>query len=419
MFTRDFKKLHIVLTSLVGVLLVYVGLNFCLLYLAHWAERSANTYPYKYQDWLRYLLPTMINTGGQNKLFLLGESAVREAFLYEQFNREFPSMTTFQGSLSLGTLDDTLLVLDYVKCVYGDEALPKILVLGISPRFVANIPKNSSPFIMALNRYSPFYCVGQTSTGSYLIPKGRWECLVSRARFQRKQQSRYLTAFSALLFRLLDDGLPYESFIHEFPKIRALRSALTMRSLNSLSPAIDYVRDIGVGTSVGRWLRIKTSPYKYHHLVPRRPENMVKWLLHPESFWAEVYAWDPQISESTLRFQFERLLTFTSKHGIQLYVVNLPENKLGRDLYDPINYQNYHNLVLDSLDNVPFLDLREMLSERDFYDVVHTNLPGALRVTDKVVQFIKNHQNDSHKTSQMGSIERSIENGSKTKLTVN
>ncbi len=418
MFTRDFKKLHLVLTSLVCVLLVYVGLNFCLLYLAHWAERSANTYHFKNQDWLLYLLPTMINTGDQNKLFLFGESAVRENFIYEQFNREFPSMATFQGALSLGTLDDALLVLNYVKRVYGDEALPKVLVLGISPRFVANIPYQYSPLVDAINRYSPFYCVGKTSSGSYLIPKNRWESLVSRMRFQQKQQPRYLAAFSALLFRFLDDGLPYESFIQEFPKIRAFRSALSMRSLNNLSSAIDYVQDIGVGTSVGRWLRIKTSPYKYHHLVPWHPENMVKWLHHPESFWVKVYAWDPQKSESTVRLQFAQLLTFTSKHGIQLYVVNLPENALSRALYDPINYQNYHNLVLDSLDNVPFLDLREMLSEQDFYDVVHANLSGALRVTDKVVQFIKNHQNDAHKTSEMGSLERSIENGSKTKLTV-
>ena len=393
LFTRDFKKFRLVLASLLSVLLVYVVLNFCLLCLACWAETRANTYPYRSEDWLRYLLPTMINTDSQNRLFLLGESAVRENLIYEQFNREFPCMDTFQGALSLGTLDDALLSLDYVKCVYGDEALPKVLVLGISLRFVANIPNQGSPLVGAIKKYSPQYSVEWTAKGSCLIPKTKLEGLVGRSKFLLKQQARYRSALCACIHRFVKEDMAYEKFYEDFPQMRAILGVLKFH-ISDISMALEFIRQVGFKSALGRWLRVYISPYKYHYLPPLRPEVIEEWLHNPDSFWVDVYAWDPQINESTIRFQFARLLEFTDKHKIQLYVVNLPENVLSRSLYDPINYQNYHNLVLDSLGNVPFLDLREMLSEKDFYDVMHANLSSALRVTDRVVQFIKNHQND-------------------------
>lgn len=393
LFTQDFKKFRLVLTSLFSVLLVYVGLNFCLLCLARWAETKADTYPYRSEDWLRYLLPTMINADSQNRLFLLGESAVRENLIYEQFDREFPGMDTFQGALSLGTLDDALLALDYVKCVYGNEALPKVLVLGISPRFVANIPQQGSPLVGAIRKYSPLYSVEQTKKGSRLINKTKLEGFVSRARFLLKQQSRYRSALCACTHHFLKEDIAYEKFYEDFPQMRAILGILKFR-ISDVSVASEFIRQVGLKSALGRWLRVYISPYKYHYLPPMRPEIIMEWLSDPDSFWVDVHAWDPQINESTVRFQFARLLEFTNEHKIQLYVVNLPENVLSRSLYDPINYQNYYNLVLGSLGNVPFLDLREMLSEKDFYDVMHANLSSALRVTDRVVQFVKNHQND-------------------------
>jgi hypothetical protein len=403
LFTRDFKKFRLVLTLLLSTLLVYVVLNLCLLCLADWAETRANTYPYRSEDWLRYLLPTMINTDSRNRLFLLGESAVRENLIYEQFNREFPGMDTFQGALSLGTLDDALLSLDYVKCVYGNEALPKVLVLGISPRFVANIPYQGSPLVGAIKKYSPQYSVEQTAKGSCLIPKTKLEGFVSRARFLLKQQARYHSALCAVMRHYVKEDVAYEKYHEDFPKMRAILGVLKFR-INDFRVALEFIRQVGLRSALGRWLRVFISPYKYHYLPPMRPETIVEWLRDPGSFWVDVHAWDPQISESTIRFQFARLLEFTDRHKIQLYVVNLPENELSRSLYDPVNYQNYYNLVLDSLDNVPFLDLREMLSKEDFYDVMHVNLESALRVTDRVVEFIKNHQNGEHRTSDMVSL---------------
>jgi hypothetical protein len=397
LFIRDFKKLRLVLASVGIVTLLYMVFNLGLIALARWAEVYHNSYPWKHEDYLRCLLPTLFENRGPTRILLAGPSEVREGLICEQFDEEFPSLHAFQSAQSLGTFDDLLLMLDYVEKAYGPAAMPRILVLGITPRFVANIPQNSSPLAVAINRYSPFYSVKQTSQGSYLIPKNKWEGFVSRARFLLKQQPRYLAALSTLLSRFLEDDLPYEAFICVFPGRRAFRSTLTLQSLHDLFPALNYVRDVGVGTTVGRWLRLYTSPYKYHHLVPLRPEVVYEWLHEPESFWLKVYVWDPVADAQMVRLQFARLLRFTGKHGIQLYVVNLPERDCNRNGYQPGYYAHYLTLVHLSLDDTPFLNLRDMLEPEEFYDVGHPTLSGAVRVTDRVIGFIKNNGREHHR----------------------
>ena len=298
-------------------------------------------------------------------------------------------MQAFQGAQSLGTFDDLLLMLNYIGKVYGTKAMPRILVLGITPRFVANIPHNSSPLAMAINRYSPFYRVEQTKDGSRLVSKNSWEGLLSRARFLFKQQPRYLAALSSLLSSFLDDNLPYESFIPEFPKMRAFRRAVSLQAFDDFLPALNYVRDIGLGANLGRWLRLYTSPYKYHHLVPLGPEVLQKWLHDPESFWFKGHAWNPAADAPMIHRQFRQLLELSTEWGMDTYVVNLPEHEWNRDGYQPGYYENYLKLVQMSLDNTPFLNLRDMLEPQSFYDVGHPTLPGAIRETDRVIEFIE------------------------------
>jgi hypothetical protein len=203
LFIGDFKKLRLVLASVGIVILLYMAFNLSLLALARWAEVYHNSYPWKHEDYLRCLLPTLFENRGPTRILLAGPSEAREGLICEQFDQEFPNLHAFQSAQSLGTFDDLLLMLDYVEKVYGPEAMPRILVLGITARFVGNIPKNISPLAPAINRYSPFYSVEQTSHGSHLIPKNKWKGLVSRARFLLKQQPRYLAAISTLLSRFL------------------------------------------------------------------------------------------------------------------------------------------------------------------------------------------------------------------------
>jgi hypothetical protein len=60
-------------------------------------------------------------------------------------------------------------------------------------------------------------------------------------------------------------------------------------------------------------------------------------------------------------------------------------------LYRGQNYQCYLDLIQRNLGSTPFLDLHAMLGPGEFYDVVHATLPGAKRVTQAVIEFIKDH----------------------------
>ena len=90
--------------------------------------------------------------------------------------------------------------------------------------------------------------------------------------------------------------------------------------------------------------------------------------------------------------RFGRLRDFAERREIRLYVINLPENIESRQLYDKGNYERYLALVRKNLGNTPYLDLREMFGPGEFYDVVHATLPGAKRVTERVIRFIKDQR---------------------------
>jgi len=380
---------------------MYGGLHLGLLGLAQRAEGNGHAYPYRSEDWLRYLLPTLFEDRDSGLILLAGESAVRENLVYERFERAFPQMRVVQGGLSLGTFDDVLVSLQYLERVYGKEALPEVLVMGVSPRFVANLPRDQSPLVAAINRYSPYYRVARTGNGSRIVEKGTLEGWLSRARFHLKQQARYRAALIALLRPYFREDVPYEEFYGDFERMRALRDALSLRP-ERIPAALDFVRDVGVTSAFGRWFRVYVSPYKYHYLEPMSRDDLRAWLLDPESFWVDVHSWDPDHDSSLVRTQMERLLALTRRCGISLYVVNLPENPVSRKLYRPEHYASYRKILLDSLGDTPFLDLREMLAENEFYDVVHATLPGALRVTDRVIRFVNNHGYDERVMADMG-----------------
>src|SRR5690606_6616258 len=119
-----------------------------------------------------------------------GPSEAREAFIYQRMEKAFPGMRVYQGGQSLGTFDDLLLSLEYIEKVYGLDAVPQALVLGITPRFVANIHHGQSALEITFDRYSPYYSIEYNEEGGYLVEKSWWEGLVSRARFLPKQRGR-------------------------------------------------------------------------------------------------------------------------------------------------------------------------------------------------------------------------------------
>jgi hypothetical protein len=377
LFTRDFEKFRLSAAAVGIAALLYAGLNVVLLTFSQWVESHTEVYPYRGEDWLRYLLADLFSDRGEHRIMLVGESAVRENLLYEEFNRAFPTMDTFQGGLSLGTMSDVMISLQYIKEVYGRGALPEVLVVGISPRFVANLPEER-PLMPSIDLYSPYFGVEETPIGPRLKPKTSWERWTSSLRFLMfKQQRRYLAAIAALARDYLGEnqgahlGGERDRSLIQAPLL--LVNRLTHKAL-------------------GNYLRRAASPYKYHHLQPMRIEGLKRWLRDPNSWWHRVHSWDPDANETMIADQFRRLREFAENEGITLYVINLPENIESRELYHGQNYQRYLDLVQRNLGSTPFLDIHAMLGPGEFYDVVHATLPGAKRVTKTVIEFIKEHR---------------------------
>jgi hypothetical protein len=388
LFTQDFRKFWNTLIALVTVAIIYLGVNGLLHAVSTAVERKGDFYPYQQEDWLRYLLPSLFQNKGRS-VMLVGESAVRENFLYEEFNKAFSPMHTFQGGMSLGTIDDVLISLEYIKRVYGRGALPKMIVLGISPRFVANVPEDR-PFAAALDRYSPYFRVERTAAGPSLVAKTQWQGWFSRLRFMiYKQQERYWGAVVALARGYLKASKQAD---RDAKPARASFSLLIDQPLLSLERMFESVLSV--------YVRHWVLPYKYHHLKPWRADNLRRWLVAPDSWWRQVHAWEPQSNWQMVAGRLIRFKEFVESENISLYVINLPEHLESRRLYKPKNYEQYLELVQSNLDNGPFLDLRDLLGSEEFYDIVHATLPGARRVTESVIHFITDHRKNALKLNR-------------------
>ena len=176
--------------------------------------------------------------------------------------------------------------------------------------------------------------------------------------------------------------LPEESGQEPMRLTHTVMGALLEKPLVTLKKAMSQS---ALADAVRRW----ASPYKYHHLQPMSLAGLRGWLRAPTSWWHTVHSWNPAPSQQMIAERFSRLRDFAATWDITLCVINLPENIESRKLYDAENYQQYLNEVRQSLATVPFLNLRELLTEGEFYDVVHATLPGARRVTESVIHFMK------------------------------
>jgi hypothetical protein len=361
LFTKDFSKLRLVLLSAGSLALFCIALNAGLMPLSSWAEVRYNLYPFREEDYLRYLLPSMYEGRGHNRLLLAGPSEAREGLLEQAFDRELGGMHAFNAAQSLGTLDDLLVGLEYIEKVYGNDAKPKILVVGITPRFVANIRSadEESPLVKAINRYSPYYRVEETAVaGSYLVPKNKWEGMRGWALFLHKQPVRYRPALGGLL---------YETY-SRYLKGNALA--------DRLAPILE------------RDLAVSTSPHRERDGGPWSPDQLQAALAARRHFWAKTSEWDPSEDATRLQAQLTRLKQLATNWGTQLYVVNLPEHPMTRQTYERGRYQKYLTLTREALGDTPFLNLRELLNSEEFYDLAHPTLEGAQRETDLVVKFV-------------------------------
>lgn len=388
MFTRTFRKPALVFATLCTIVALGVILLCGLNSLSAWAERDLDAYPFAQEDWLRYLIPTKFTQKGVSRILLTGPSTVRENLLYERFEQEFPDSVIIQGGLSLGTIDDATVALYYIAEVYGSDALPKTVVLGISPRFIANIP-DDRPLKGGIDQYSPYFSARQSDAGLELVPKNPVESLITGARFLvYKQPDRFRTAIFALISHMVggdisspqagDRKSATRNALDNFFKRPVVRRIIENTRFQN---ALDY--DF---TYVLAWL---ASPYKYRLDPPADVNGLIKWMDGKDSWWQDVHAWDPRETAQPTRASLERFNTVITAHNIELFVVNMPERDVSRTRYDRDNYAAYLMLVRSTLANAHFLDLQEFLRTEEFHDLEHSRYPGSLRLTDKIISYMK------------------------------
>lgn len=390
MFTQDSRKPTLVISVLFISCCLYAG-NLVLLNRASiWAEQELGAFPFQQEDWLRYITPSQFTRKNRDRIMLTGPSTVRENLLYEQFTAAFPEHVIYQGGISLGTIDDVNAALDYIEGVHGTDSLPRIIVLGISPRFIANIPEER-PFRKGIDRYSPYFNTIQGNAGIDLEPKGFFESVVARLRFfQYKKPEQYRTALLAVLSYSLSGvkigdaipGMVEKTFLQrqsdrlfKHPVIKHLIANTRFKR------ALDH--DF---TEVLAWM---ISPYKYRLDPPAKQESLVEWSNSPDSWWRLVYTWNPVDTEQQARTRLKRLTEFVDTHGIRLLVINMPERDISRANYHDENYRAYISIIVEAVGDERFLDLSDFLEQDEFYDLEHSVYPGSLRLTNEVIRNIK------------------------------
>lgn len=161
MSTPGSSKRRVTLGALALALATYGGLALGLGRIAVWAESRFEAYPYRGgEEALRWLMPTMFHR--KPDVLIVGPSAIGEDLRYEVLSQAVGGRV-LSAALSNGTIDDVAIGLEYVARVFGPEALPKHVILGMTPRVLANYPRNFgsarepdayAPLIRSINKYS-------------------------------------------------------------------------------------------------------------------------------------------------------------------------------------------------------------------------------------------------------------------------
>ena len=388
MFTRPSRKPLLSIAALGTALALASTIVLALAQVSGWAEQELHAFPFKDEDWLRYLLPARTDHG-RPRIMLAGASTVRENLRVELFEEKFPGYDVYQGGISSGTLPDVLAGLEYLERVHGREALPDVIVLGISLRIIANLPESRS-FARGVNLYSPYFSAVERPFEVVLVPKSVPRSLLSRLRFVvRKQPQRFRTAFLALLAH----GLSREASAVDGDR----RFTRTVDRIFDQPVVARLAKRLGVDTTKADPLetfRFLISPYKYSFLKPISDQTygfLAGDAYDPKAdfVWSPVYSWDARKSEAGARAALRRFVAYVKERGIPTLVVNMPERSLSRGRYDQTSYAKYLEIVRTELDTIPFVDLRTFLDTPAFYDREHTTTEGSIRLTSEVIRLTR------------------------------
>ena len=317
---------------------------------ARWVEVNQRAYLWSQEEWLQVLTPSNYVDRGSGRILMSGSSEAREAFLDDRIREGLPGFEVYLNAFASATLTDLGLLLDYVSSEYGPSALPDKLVLGIGTRMMANFRAAPDSLLAnAIDSYSPSFWVEESVDGPRLVPKTRLESVLARLRFLSHQTDRYRAA------------------------THAVRRASTIVIRPEL--AQDYHLKQGL------------TPARYH-FAKGMPVERKEPYVRTTGNWPAVHKWDFLADRPRITREARKVVAFTRCHGIELFVINMPELSINRELYEPGVYEQYLEVVREAFGSTPILDLRSLLADDEFFDVSHPSLKGAIKISDQVVDFI-------------------------------
>jgi hypothetical protein len=344
---REYRRLLLIVAVSTCVLIAYGAANLAMDRLARWVEVKQNGYLWWREEWMQLFDAHNYVDRGWGRIMLAGSSEVREGFLSDEFEAELPGVDVYNGGISNNTLELLLIALQYIETAYGEAALPKRIVLGVTPLFLLGEPSVERSYLpRVINRYSPAFNLDTRSRPARLIRKAPHEALISRYRYVKHQSRRYKGA---------------------------LRGVMRAGVL-SVAPAL----------ADRYWLRFGLVPSIYHHLPPADPKERLQALARNLPSPP-----DPAGKAAAVRAQWAMLRAFTIEHSIDQYVVNMPQSTLLRHDYWGSKYADYEQLLRSLTSDVYYLDLARMFGDNAFYDVTHLKLAAARQASRRVAQFVR------------------------------
>ncbi len=339
-------RLKHVLAAAGCALVAWAGSVFALESVCRWAESHSNVYLWWWEEWLQLFTPANYVDRGEGRVFLCGASEMREGFLVDELDARLPDAEPYQEAFSYATLQSVRLRLEFIEAVHGATAMPDAVVLGFTPRLMLNHPPVADvPAVQAIADYSANVAVDTDASPPVFVEKGLVEGLVARFRLLTRQSGRYRAGALA--------GLLY------------LTSAKHRESL-------------GVDS--------RLRPPKWHKLKELDKTR------YPAVAAEMKRTWRRKLPVKDLRHDLRAIQDLCDRHGILLVGVDMPEASWMRSAYPEEFRRQYREEVRAALGDTPWLDLSELLTDYDFFDWAHPKRVGALKITEKVADFLETHR---------------------------
>jgi hypothetical protein len=340
------------IVTLAACLAAWVAVSAGLESLARQVEVRLDAHLWRYEEWMQLFSPARYPAEERGRILVIGPSESREAFWPAPFRDSLRHGRLVNDSLSLSTFEDAITQLEYIEKVYGTGAIGDLLLVAVTPRFLQGYTPGERPLPIALNRYSPHFSLDESVEPQALVKKGPLDSVVARIRLAGHAGARYTKAIRALLF--------------------AAQARLT-------------------GGDIER-------AFRAHYLIPARffdqgPRDKTEYYDLARSgtgYNPPLRSMDLRLRRAEVQRDFRRLREIASRNRARVLVVNMPEGGWARGyFYDPGIHEAYMTVLQEAVGDLPFIDLREALTDDGFVDWVHPTMDAGLAISRRVAAEIR------------------------------